>query len=91
MNMNLKYVHSTIVISQSSKLFLKKIINFFKEFDILFNGPYLHKTKLGIWYTIRIRKKLEILKFIESVGSYHIDKIEKLQLLRDEIEKNWNS
>jgi len=87
---NSKYKHSTIIISQSSEIFLKKIINLFKEIGIIFIGPQFHKTELGVWYTIRIRKKLEILKFIEIVGSNHVDKIQKLNSLRNEIEKNWN-
>ena len=88
---NPKYLDSVITISQSSKQFLEKTMALFNEIKINFIGPHKHKTKLGIWYTIKIRRKMDILKFINEVGSCHIDKIERLQKLGCVIEKNWNS
>ena len=87
---NPKYLDSVIVISQSNKHFLEKVIILFSEININFTGPHRHKTNLGIWYTIKIRRKMDILKFIYTIGSCHIDKSKRLTKLRDTIEKNWN-
>lgn len=88
---NPKYLDSVITISQSNKLFLEKVKSLFNENNINFIGPHKHKTNLGIWYTIKVRRKGEILKFIDNISSYHIDKFKKLEKLRYVIEKNWNS
>jgi len=88
---NTTYSDSAIIISQSSKFFLETVIELFRNINISFTGPQYHKTDLGIWYTIKIRKKLEILKFIHEIGSCHVDKAKRLRILRDIIEKNWNS
>jgi len=85
-----KYLDSVVVISQNNKQFLEKVINLFSEININFTGPHRHKSNLGIWYTIKIRKKMDILKFINDVGSCHIDKSKRLKKLRYIIEKNWN-
>lgn len=82
------YLDSRIVISQADQNFLKRVNKISNELDIHFTGPYFHKTKLGIWYTIQIRKKSEILKFANLIGSYHVDKSQKLQELVMKIEKN---
>lgn len=86
---NSGYNYSVITISQSSRIFLEKIIRLFRQVGIIFSGPYIHKTDLGVWYTIRLRKKLGILKFIRKIGSCHIDKVKKLKELGCVIEKNW--
>jgi hypothetical protein len=87
---NPRYLDSVITISQNDKLFLEKVKFLFYENNIKFIGPHEHKTNLGIWYTLKIRKKEEILKFIDSISSYHIDKLKRLEKLRYVIEKNWN-
>ncbi len=77
--------------AQSDRLFLEKIKTIFeKEFDIHCNGPTFHKTRLGEWYTIKVDSKKEFLKFYEKLGSCHIDKKPKIQVLVDKIE-NRNS
>lgn len=68
-----------ITISQASLDFLEKIKEIAKELKINFNGPTRHKTRLGTWYTIRLEKKSEIIKFANLIGSYHIDKSKKLR------------
>ncbi len=87
---NPKYLDSVITISQNNKLFLERVKYLFNESNINFIGPYKHETNLGCWYTIKIRKKREILKFIDNINSYHIDKLIRLEKLRCVIEKNWN-
>lgn len=67
-----------ITISQAKKEFLLNLKDFFLKLNIKFNGPTKHITKLGIWYTIRLESKAEIIKFIEIVGSHHIDKARRL-------------
>jgi len=65
--------------AQADRSFLEKIKTIFeKEFDIHFNGPTFHKTKLGEWYTIKVDSKREVLKFYNKFGSCHIDKLQKL-------------
>ncbi len=85
------YLHSTIAITQSNLEFLNKVVRLFREIDISFIGPYLTKSKFGNSYFIQIRKKKEILKFSNQIGSCHVDKSQKLQSLVREIEKKWNS
>jgi hypothetical protein len=38
-----------------------------------------HTTKLGTWYSIRLEKKLEIVKFYNIIGSYHVEKLPKIK------------
>jgi hypothetical protein len=83
-----RYLDPGIVISQSSKDFLEYVIKLFKELDIFFTGPYRHETKLGRWYTIRLRKKNEIIRYCYSIGTCHVEKRLKLQKLVEKIEKN---
>jgi len=84
-NVSTSYLDSKVAITQADYRFLKKVAYLFKNLDINCTGPYLHKTKLGTWYTIRIRKKSEILKYINKIGTCHIDKIKKLKFLEKEI------
>ncbi|MCD6414414.1 MAG: hypothetical protein J7L23_02180 [Candidatus Diapherotrites archaeon] len=76
-----------VSISQADKTFLVKLIYLFGELDITFTGPYLHKTVLGKWYSIRIKRKSELVKFAKSVGSFHIEKSKKLAKVVRELEK----
>jgi hypothetical protein len=85
------YLHSRVTISQANQYFLQKLIEFFKIFDIHFTGPNLHRSEKGVWFTIQLRKKSEILKFANQIGSYHVEKSSKLKELVVEIEKNWDS
>jgi len=73
-----------LTISQANLEFIKKIIVLFNEIGIEFHGLVTHRSSLGTWYTIRIDKKDEILKFTNLIGSYHID---KSQRLREKISK----
>lgn len=75
-----------IAITQSNREFLIKIMHLFNELNIKFTGPYFHKTKLGEWFTIQIRKKSEIFKFNDLFGSCHTDKKRKLEILVNKIE-----
>ncbi|UCD03867.1 MAG: hypothetical protein JSW73_04985 [Candidatus Woesearchaeota archaeon] len=84
------YKESSIITSQAKKKFLEQIISLFNELNIKFTGPYIHKTKLGVWYTIRIRRKSEILEFNKIFGSYHVDKIQRLKNLVSEIENRYS-
>jgi len=77
-----------LAISQANLIFLEKLMDGFWEFGINLRGPVTHRTKLGTWYTIQVGKKNEVLKFAGLIGSYHVDKRERLQLLVDKIEKN---
>ena len=85
------YQHSRITISQASRNFLGELMELFKTFDIHFTGPNLHRNEKGIWFTVQLRKKSEILKFASQVGSYHVEKSPKLEELVMRIEKNWNN
>jgi len=85
------YQHSRITISQASRNFLGELMELFKTFDIYFTGPNLHRNEKGIWFTVQLRKKSEILKFASQVGSYHVEKSPKLEELVMRIEKNWNN
>jgi len=82
------YKGSRIIISQADQGFLKEIMILFKEVGVDFTGPHLHKGEKGIWYTIQIRKKSEIMKFARLVGSYHVNKLQRLHALVNVIEKN---
>lgn len=79
-----------VTISQSDKEFLNQVIKFFKELGVYFTGPYFHKSQFGTWYSIRVRKKSEILNFASSMGSCHVDKLQKLRNLAGEINANRN-
>lgn len=79
------YLDSRIDIHQSNFNFLKEVIDLFRSLHIHFNGPYFHKTEKGIWYHIQIRKKRDILKFINESGSCHVDKLQKIKILEKEI------
>lgn len=74
-----------LTISQAKKEFLLNLKDFFLKLNIKFNGPTKHITKLGIWYTIRLESKAEIMKFIEIVGSHHIDKARRLVKMEERI------
>lgn len=88
-HINQTYLDSRIVISQADIEFLQKISSLFSDLNIRFNKPYLHKTNLGEWYTISIRKKMEILKFAKSIDSFHVAKSQKLRRLVKVINENW--
>ena len=66
-------------ISQADLEFMQKLKELFNDLGVKFNGPTTHRTKLGTWYTIRLEKKSEIVKFVNLIGSYHIDKSKKLK------------
>jgi len=68
-----------LTISQANLEFIKEVIVLFNEIGIEFHGPVTHRSSLGTWYTIRIDKKDEILKFTNLIGSYHIDKSRRLR------------
>lgn len=82
------YKGSRIIISQADQGFLREIMMLFKELDVDFTGPHFHKGKKGAWYTIQIRKKSQVTKLARLVGSYHIDKSQRLHALVNIIEKN---
>ena len=73
-----------LTISQANSVFLEKIMVLSYEIGIEFRGPTTHKSKLGTWYTIRIDKKDEVLKFSNLIGSCHVD---KSKLLAEKISK----
>ena len=68
-----------ITISQANSEFLKKVIILANDLGIEFRGPVTHRTDLGTWYSIRIDRKDEILKFNNLIGTYHIDKSRRLK------------
>jgi hypothetical protein len=78
-----------LTISQAKICFLKKLIKLLNEMNIYPNGPTFHKTKLGVWYDIRIESKEEFLKFAKNIGSNHIDKSKLLQMWVKKIEKGY--
>ncbi len=80
-----------ITISQANLRFLEKIIALSNELGIKFRGPVTHRTKLGIWYSIRIDKKDDILNFANSIGSYHVNKYKKLKKQVAKIHENRHS
>jgi len=86
---NRSYLDSQIVITQANRSFLEELIGLFKEFDINFSKPLPRRNEKGTWAIIRLRKKREILKFATEIGSFHIDKFQKLKKLVMQIEKNW--
>lgn len=88
-HINKTYQDSRIVISQANKEFLKNVSSLFSDLSISFNKPQLHKTNLGEWYTISIRRKTEILRFAKNIGSLHVDKSQKLRELKEVINENW--
>jgi len=74
-----------IVIYQSDYKFLEEAINLFKDVGIHFNGPYRHKSEKGVWYHIEARKKSEIWKYINEIGTSHIDKFQKIKILEKKL------
>jgi len=84
-NVDSTYLNSKIVISQANYQFLEEVMKLFRDLDIHFIGPYLHKTKLGTWYTIQVRRKAEILKYITEIRSCHLNKIPKLKILEQKL------
>ncbi len=91
------YLRGKIRIFQKSKAFLQEIIKILKCLGIQTNGPYGPHFKypsknfhyFSSWYSIEIRKKSEILKFIEKVGSWHIEKASKMKILSSEIHNRY--
>jgi len=76
-----------VVISQSDHGFLNDVRRLFLDVGIIFLSPIKHTTTLGIWHSIQIRKKSDLLKFCSEARSYHVDKNKKLQNLVKEIEQ----
>jgi len=87
-SINEDYMNSAIVITQAKKEFLIEVSEISKEIGVNFNKICFNKNLLGEWYTLRIRKKSEILKFSKLINSCHIDKSRKIQNLVRKIEKN---
>lgn len=87
---NSNYKDSRIVISQADSQVLEELSSLFADLGVNFNEPYFHKTKLGEWYTISLRRKEEILNFAREIGSFHVEKLSKLETLVEEINENWN-
>ncbi len=67
-----------ISIIQSSKQFLLQLGRLLEKLDIDWNGPTLHKGKLGNWYTIKIEGKKNYEKFSQKVSSGHLDKLTRI-------------
>lgn len=86
------YLRSKIRISQNSKKFLKEMISLMKFVDISANGPYGPNlgSRNGICYNIEIRKKSEILKFKQKIGTSHLEKSKKLEILINEIKDKYS-
>lgn len=84
-NVSSSYLDGKIVINQGNYKFLKEVIDLFKDLDVQFTGPYRHQTKLGIWFHIQVKKKVDVLKFIKEINSCHIDKFQKIKILEKEI------
>ncbi len=87
-----KYIRCRIRLFQKSSDLLRDIINMLKEVEISANGPYNQMKKpsknfpyFSEWFTIEIRKKSEILKFIREIGSSHVEKAPKMKFLEKEI------
>ena len=87
------YTRSRVRISQASRKFLIKLISLFNKSGISVNGPYgpfyKYPTEewnvFSKWYYLEIRKKSEILRFIEKVGSSHLNKAPRLESLSRDI------
>lgn len=92
-----KYIRGRIRFFQKSKYFLENIIDLLKELNISINGPYGPHLKqpsekfhyFSSWHSIEIRKKSEVLKFIEVVGSNHPEKTQKMKILAKEIKNKY--
>lgn len=89
-NDDYEHHNQVITISQSRKTFLINISKILKELGIRHISIVSHKTSLGKWHSIRIRKNSELVNFSKIIGSSHIDKSRKLQSLVMKIEANWN-
>lgn len=90
------YLRSRIRFFQKSEAFLQNIMKILKEIGIDVNGPYHHSKYpsqnfhyFSEWYSIEIRRKSEILKFIEDVGSFHVEKQPKMILLAEKIRNKY--
>lgn len=81
------YLRSKIRISQASVEFLEFLIGVLREIGIGVNGPYSQKT--SNCHHIEIRKKSEILKFIEMIGSSHFKKRKRFDILEKEIRSKY--
>lgn len=75
-----------LTISQAKLSFLEEIIELLNEMNIYPNGPTFHKTKLGVWYEVRVESKEEFLKFAKNIGSNHVEKFKLLQMWVNKIE-----
>ncbi|MEM5773085.1 MAG: LAGLIDADG family homing endonuclease [Candidatus Aenigmatarchaeota archaeon] len=75
-----------LIISQAKLSFLEEIIELLNEMNIYPNGPTFHKTKLGVWYEVRVESKEEFLKFAKNIGSNHVEKFKLLQMWVNKIE-----
>lgn len=85
-----KLFKDKVVFSQADKSFLEKIGGFLNRLGINYTGPYRHQTINGVWYTIRIKKNSEAIKYFRIVGSFHVDKSKKMEEVINQIE-NRNS
>ena len=91
------YLRGRIRIFQKSKKFLEDMIEMIEDAEIFVNGPYGPHFKKpsknfhyhSSWYSIEVRKKSEVLKFIQEIGSSHISKIIKMKKLEDEIKNRY--
>jgi len=77
-----------ITISQTKHDFLTKLQELALRVGVKFNGPTKHETKLGIWYSIRIEKKTEVLNFAKKIGSFHVEKSKLLNNLINRISQS---
>jgi len=85
------YLRSKVRISQNSKQFLKNLLLLMKSIDISANGPYGPNfgSRNGVCYNIEVRKKSEILKFKQIIGTSHLEKNKKLEILTNEIKDKY--
>jgi hypothetical protein len=91
------YKGSRVRISQKSRLFLEDIMEILDDVGISANGPYgpffrypYEKFKyFSKWHYLEIRKKSEILKFAERIGSSHLKKAPKMSFLANEIRNKY--
>jgi len=79
-----------LTISQANLSFLKELIKMLKEMDIFPNGPIIHRSKRGIWYSTKIDNKKEFIKFSKKISSSHVEKFKLIQMRVMKIE-NRNS
>lgn len=79
-----------LTISQANKAFLEKLRRLFTEFNLDWKNPTNAKTKLGSWYMIHLNKKTDLVNFSRSIGSYHIEKQDRLERQVSKIAKSWD-